>query len=160
MKKLLVILAIFFAISTIQAQDELSFGVSVEYQVKEPGDNWMGWIDCESPVLIYMDLGFGFMAVQNGYNDRFILNTLDNTYDGDDKKVFFMDAVDKEKKPCTIEFTYFASGNIAITIRYSDIHYSYLIEQEFGKTGYPVDYFKNSKSAEETGKFPEGTLQL
>ena len=71
MRKLLFILAIFFAFSfTSKIEAQNSFGVAVEYQSKKSGDPWGAWMESTEPILIYIDLGFGFVAIENVYKDR------------------------------------------------------------------------------------------
>ncbi len=152
MKKLLIILVMFFAVSTSKAQNQIFYGVAVEYQSTTIGSDWPDWVDCESPILLYVDLGFGFIAIENGYKDRFIVNELKETYEGEDKLVLTLTCVDRSRKPATVMFTVFAAGNLVISIYYTDVKYAYKVQSDDGDTGYPFEYFKN-KPKQNTGKF-------
>jgi len=146
MRKLLFILAIFFAFgayNNIDAQN--SFGVAVEYQSKKTGDPWGTWMEASKPVLIYIDLGFGFIAIENGYKDRFIINSLDPLATSPEKTAYIMKCVDKNKKECTIKVVHFQSGNTALEISYNDIEYAYLVNSDFDAAGYPNKYFENKE---------------
>jgi hypothetical protein len=158
MKKLFFILLLAIFSVTIFAQDRLSFGVAKDYQVKNSSESWGGWVEAESPILIYMDLGFGFIAVENGYHDRFILNSTILTTDNSDVKVFTIKAIDQTGKECTIEANFFVSGNFALTVRYSDIQYSYLIEEDMGAIGYPYKYFENKSGGSPVEQFDGITI--
>ena len=153
MKKLIFILAILFAVGiSNKVEAQISFGVAVEYQSKETYEPWGTWLPAEVPILIYMDLGFGFIAIENGYKDRFIIKSLDNLNTDSDKKAYIMKCVDKDKKECTVKLVHFASGNSALEILYNDIKYAYLVNSEFDASGYPFKYFENKQEEKANSK--------
>jgi hypothetical protein len=139
MKKIILTLAIIFTFITVDAQ--ISFGVATQYQISKPDQEWPGWQTAESPVLIYIDLGFGFAAIENGYHDRFIIKTLDKVGNYSDRNRYQMKCVDKERKPCTLYLTQFSSGNTSLEIHYNDIEYAYFVDGEMDASGYPFQYF-------------------
>ena len=158
MKRFLIILGMLIAFTAVNAQDQVFYGVALQYQTSSPNEAWPGWKDCQTPVLFYVDMGFGFIAIQNGWSDRFIINDFVNNYSNSDKQVYIFNCVDKERKPLVVEFTIFTSGNLALTVKYTDVHYAYIVNSDMGATGYPYEYFKN-KEKQETGKLP-GTQTL
>lgn len=159
MKKLLLVLYIVLCSLSAFSQSEISYGISYSYQVKESGkEEWSGWIESPSPILIYMDLGFGFIAIENGFKDRFIIKELVGKYSEDNFDVTEMICSDKEKKECTIEIIKFYSGNTALIIKYIDVYYSYLVLKDNGLIGYPFQYFKKDIDDSNSKKFNEKTL--
>lgn len=142
MKKL--ILSVIIAIFSLTAFAQINYAVSVEYQTKLPTEEWTSqWEKVNSPVLIYLDMGFGFIAVENGYKDRFIIVEMDKL--SEDR--YKMKCTDKDKKQCTLETIFFESGNIALVIMYNDIHYAYLINSEATIDGYPFLYFEDEENS-------------
>ena len=146
MKKALLIITLLLGSLIVFSQSQISFGLSTKFQSKQSYEEWAGWNEPSSPILIYMDLGFGFLAIENGYHDRFILatETTEKTFDSPEKIVYTLKAKDNTGKTCTLEFSYFASKNFALTIRYTDIHYSYWISEDNGAMGYPYIYFNST----------------
>ena len=144
MKKLILILAILLGSLSLFSQ-QTTFALATKYQSKSPSSEWGEWQKPSDPILIYMDLGFGFIAIENGYHDRFIVSkeTTAKTYDSPEKTIFTVRAIDQSGKNCTLEFCYFATGNFAIIIIYNDIHYSYWCDGEHGAEGYPYQYFNS-----------------
>ena len=151
MRKSILIIAILLGSISLIAQGEISFGLSTKYQKKAPTEEWSGWKEPTGPILIYMDLGFGFLAIDNGYNDKFILDlkTTSQEEDSPSKRVFSVKAIDNTGKACTLAFTYFSTGDFALTVLYNDIHYSYWCDEEHGAQGYPYKFF-DSKPPEPT----------
>lgn len=146
MRKAIYIIVLLLGSLTVFSQSEISFGLATKFQSKVSHEEWAGWEEPSAPILIYMDLGFGFLAIENGYHDRFILDmgTIQKTADSPSKTVYTLKAKDNTGKTCTLEFTYFASGNFALTIAYNDVHYSYWTEEENGSQGYPYMYFNST----------------
>lgn len=147
MKKLFFVLSLIFIVGfTTQSYSQISYGVATQYQVSKPDQNWPGWSEADNPVLIYIDLGFGFIAVENGWKDRFIIKSLDKVGNYSDRNRYAMKCVDKERKPCTIYLSHFNSGNTSMEISYSDIEYAYLVDGEMDAGGYPSQYFNGNES--------------
>ena len=115
-------------------------------------------MESTEPILIYIDLGFGFVAIENGYKDRFIINSLDHLNTGPDKKAYVMKCVDKNKKECTIRIVHFTSGNTAVEISYNDIEYAYLVNSDFDSAGYPQKYFENKEEQQSGSKLNSTTI--
>lgn len=146
MKRLILLIFVAVFSTALFAQGEASFGLATKYQSKLPTSEWGEWKSLNEPMLIYMDLGFGFVAMENGYNDRFILNkeSTTKTYDAPDKTVFSVKAIDNQGKQCTLKFVYFAGGDFALIAEYGDMHYTYWCDGEHGAHGYPYKYFNSS----------------
>jgi cold shock CspA family protein len=153
MKKLFIALTLLIFSLSVYSQNEISYGVSLLYQEKKVNSDWSGWKEASSPILLYMDLGFGFIAVENGYKDRFIIKEIDGKFSNENSDVTRIRCVDKEKKNCTVEIVKFHNGNSALVIKYADIQYSYLVLEGDGYVGYPFQYFNkednNSKKLNE-----------
>lgn len=147
MKKILFILAISILSLNIFAQSQISWATSNSYQVSSPSEDWPGWMEAESPVLIYTDLGFGFIAIENGYRDRFIIKEVDGTFSNENSDIIRIKCIDRETKNCTIEITKFHNGNSALTVKYNNVWYSYLVLKENGFEGYPFGHFIDQGSA-------------
>jgi len=147
-----------FAFITIDAQ--ISFGVAAELQSTEVDKNWPGWVEASNPILIYIDLGFGFIAIENGYRDRFIINSLEPLPGSSERTSYVMKCVDKSKKQCTIRINHFRSGNTAVEVLYNDIKYAYLVNSEMDASGYPFQYFENKREKESSSKGIEGAVEL
>ena len=127
------------------SQGETVFALASKYQSKVPAAEWGQWQQPSEPILIYMDLGFGFVAIENGYHDRFILKkeTTTKTYDAPDKSIYSVRAIDQSGKLCTLQYVYFSDGSFAMVILYNDIHYTYWCDGEHGAEGYPYKYFNS-----------------
>lgn len=139
MKKLFLLIALLLSGLYISAQNEVTYGIAKYYQVKVSNDKWGEWEKIEGKVLVYFDMGFGFISVLNKNIDKFIVLEYKDVIKDKGKTIYNIRAIDKNGIKCNLYTIFFESGNFSFTISYSDIQYSYLIEEEF--VGYPYGLF-------------------
>jgi len=97
MKKLFKLIAIFGMLmigASIFAQSQLSYATVDKYQAKYTEDNWGEWKDIEGEIIIYLDMGFGFMAITNSNFDRLILTKMEDPVETEKKISYVFEAKD------------------------------------------------------------------
>ena len=129
MKTKFLIVFLLFVSMIVSAQDVIFLRATKASVRENDYQEWSKWID--SDVLISIDFERKIITIENRYDDRFYISTVGDKErykdkDGDYYDAFSMSAIDREGQRCTLIYATWVDYNITtITIRYSDLQYTY-----------------------------------
>ena len=140
MKRILILLLLVSLFSTAFSQINNSYSYVNEYRLKLNGE-WQEWDTVSSPILIYLDWGFGYLSVMNKLKQRFIFSEVLGSLSADNFSMIVVHAYDNAGTYARIVMTFYSKEDLEITIAYSEkAAYSYKIKGKI--EGYPSFFFK------------------
>lgn len=151
--KVIAILGMVFIGASIFAQQ--SYATVDKYQAKYTEEDWGEWLDITGggTMIIYLDMGFGFMSITNSQFDRFILTKMEEPVETEKKITYVFEAINAVGVNSKIYYTYTKeSDSFTLTITYDDMQYSYLLKEDFD--GYPSKLFGTDESGIEPSPEP------